>query len=653
MQLLLNLKIAMGELSEVNGEDGIPIDLLSHLFNHYGNGKAATASLDTRHRAYIDAYTAGINAFYGTHPEDVPDFWRHHEVTSAMVDAFGRMFLYNWSIDEALEDLRRAGIEPGFVTANRGSNQWAISPHRTANGDAMLLIDPHLSWWGPSRFWEMRVHAGDWHGSGVGLAGSPYIGLGHNADVAWAMTTGGPDTADVYELQLNPDDPEQYLYDGAWRDIRSTEVTLDVARADARTYRLRFSHHGPIVATQGERAYAAKVPYTADTDRILAWEKLNFAKDYRGAMEACATLAMFPQNVMVADTSGNIYYQRTGRVPVRPDGYDWSRPVDGSTSASEWQGVHPASDHLQVVNPPQGYLQNCNIPPDAMIPDGPFSLDAQPDYLYSGPGYGPARAGWTNQRGARALELLSGDADVTVDEALAWAVDTRPYGLARWLDVLSRAVVDNAHVDAILAWDGRLTRDSAAALKYAYWRYQLEEHPGGAALRSAIDDHYALVSGRTPKTIELSEAQYEVIAQTFGAAMSRLTTELGDGAVWGDVYRVGRDDRSWPVGGGGGDRWGLTTLRSMGYGEPDDSFQRHGRHGQTSTQLVVLSKPIRSWIYLPVGQSDRPDSTHYDDQAEHLFSERRMKPSWWLPEDLAPNIESRTVLPYPSQTASR
>jgi acyl-homoserine lactone acylase PvdQ len=121
--------------------------------------------------------------------------------------------------------------------------------------------------------------------------------------------------------------------------------------------------------------------------------------------------------------------------------------------------------------------------------------------------------------------------------------------------------------------------------------------------------------------------------------------ELGTtDAPWGRVFRVGRDDASWPVGGGGSDHLGLTTLRTMGYDAPNERFERWGDRGQTATQLVELSTPIRSWIYLPVGQSDRPGSPHYADQARTVFSERRLKPSRWLPEDLAGHVVSRTVL---------
>ena len=138
--------------------------------------------------------------------------------------------------------------------------------------------------------------------------------------------------------------------------------------------------------------------------------------------------AFFPQNVMVADTSGHIYYQRTGRVPRRPDGYDWSKPVDGWTSATEWQGFHPASDHLQVLDPPQGWMQNCNIPPDAMMPGSPFQPGITKDYLFGSREYGEL-SGWTNQRGARAVELLAADDSVTAEEAMAYINDLVPYGV--------------------------------------------------------------------------------------------------------------------------------------------------------------------------------------------------------------------------------
>ncbi len=645
-QLLMNLKLAMGEYTEIAGEDGVQISLLATMFGHLRNATASVAAMNEQERVRITAFANGISDFYAAHPEDVPDWWGHGSVTPEMVDAFGRMFLYNWSIDEALGDLVRGGIKPDFVVEQRGSNQWAVSPSRTADGHAILLIDPHLSWWGPSRFWEMRIHAGELEGSGVGLAGSPYIGLGHNDKIAWAMTTGGPDTADAFALTLDPEDPSRYRYDDGWRQIESHSVSLTFPDGSSRDYVWETTPHGPVVARSEGMAYTARISYDGGTNRNSAWEALNFAEDYRGAVAACETLSMFPQNVMVADTSGNIYYQRTGRVPVRPAGYDWSRPVDGSTSATEWQGIHPASDHLQVLNPDSGYLQNCNIPPDAMIPDSPFSLAAQPEYLFSSADHGESFDGWTNQRGARAIELLQADSDVTVEEALAYAVDVTPFGYQRWLDVLRLAApLESPELEEMLSWNGQLSKDNTAALKYYYWRNTLHEMEGGTEIRNAIDDHYAIVEQRAPRAIKLTEGQLALAADAWIAAMEGMRLELGSTSEpWGRVFRTGRDELSWPVGGGGGDHLGLTTLRSMGYAEADDNFERRGNRGQTSTQVVVLSEPIRSWIFLPVGQSDRSDSPHYSDQAATVFSDRTLKPSWWTPEALKDHISSRTEL---------
>jgi acyl-homoserine lactone acylase PvdQ len=143
----------------------------------------------------------------------------------------------------------------------------------------------------------------------------------------------------------------------------------------------------------------------------------------------------------------------------------------------------------------------------------------------------------------------------------------------------------------------------------------------------------------------LSAEDQRFLVGTMARAMARLAAEHGEGAVFGDRRRVGRGDRSWPLGGGGGNQLlGMTTLRNVGYGAPREDNTQWGVRGQTSTQIVVLSDPPRSWIYLPWGQSDRPESPHYSDQAEKLFSKGQLKPSWWRPEDLAPHIESRTVL---------
>jgi acyl-homoserine lactone acylase PvdQ len=402
-----------------------------------------------------------------------------------------------------------------------------------------------------------------------------------------------------------------------------------------------FSVHGPIIAIQDHKAYAAASSYADVSNVSEAWYKLVYARNYSDAAYAMDTLAMFPQNVMVADTSGNIYFQRTGRVPKRAAGYDWTRPVDGSLLETHWTEMHPSSELLQLLNPEVGYMQNCNVPPDAMIPDSPFSIDDYPAYT-------------------RAIKRLADDDSVTTEDAMSIINDIKPFGADRWVEVLLRAHTYHggqfsknlnyvAAIKSIKAWDFALAHDSSAALKYFYWRKQMELDLSEKELRRAldgIDDWYASAEGRAQNAINLDELPLEAMLSSFINSVDSMQRIHGSiDAVYGDRFRVGRGDKSWPVGGGG--ESGTSTLRSMGYDELRKDGTQWGARGQTSTQVVVLSKPIKSWVYLPLGQSDRENSPHFDDQAEKLFSNRQMKSSWWMPEELKHNIKSRTRLNYP------
>ena len=657
-QLLINVKMALGEYASIAGKEAVNHDITHRMFDHYGVSKRTFDDQDEVIKQHLQSYTQGVIDHYAAHPGDVPDCWGKRQLDVYMFSAFARYFLYNWSINEAYGDLRRGGINPGFTPRRHASNQWVVGPERSASGNPILLIDPHLGWWGVTRFWEFRIHAGDLVGSGVTLPGGMYIGLGHNEHLAWAMTTGGPDTADIFELTLNPTDHTLYRYDDSWRKLEKTSLSLDVRNEGTRQVTIHRSHHGPIIAWQMEgvspKAYAARIAYDESVDPGGLYRSMNFGRDYRAVVQGLESLGTYPQNIMAADTSGNIYYHRAGRVPVRAKGYDWSRPVDGSTSRTEWQGFHPAANLLQILNPAHGYMQNCNIPPDAMMVKGPFRIDDYLPSIFSSAQYGPSRSGWIGQRGARALEILHNDDAVTIQEALAYAVDVKPYGVERWLTALQTALAgvplnseQKRAKQELAKWNGELRRDSGAALKYAYFKFALATVVAGgdyAALRSKIDKWYLIVVGEEPPPVKLTEAESEAIASAFTRAIEIIREQHGGvDAVYGDVLRVGRDDRSWPVGGGGDDYLGLTTLRTMGYGPPRRDFTRWGQSGQTSTQVVELSIPIKSWIYLPVGQSDRPDSPHYDDQAERAFSKRQLKPSWWRSEELADHIESRRV----------
>jgi acyl-homoserine-lactone acylase len=666
--LLKNMLRGMGRLASVEGRRGLDSDRIALMWDLYARSRALVDRINPTVRRHVQAFVEGINSYFEEHPEDVPTWWGKRHVDEFMVIAYSRLFLQSYSFDDGFRDLRRAGIDPGIVLGSRLSNQLAIAQARTAVGAPILIGDTHLSWDGPYRLWEFRIHAGDLHGSGFTPAGMPYIGLGHNRHVAWSMTTGGPDTADVYELRLRGKDPIQYLYDGQWRTLTRREYRVRVKGDQEHAMVIYDCHYGPLAVIRDGKGYAIRSSYADAVDVLAPWYEFALAADYRGVEMGLALQQLFPHNVMVADTSGNTYYQRAGRVPRRPQGYDWSRPVDGSTSKTEWLGLHSPAEMLQVANPAQGYMQNCNVPPDSMMEHSPFSFERTLPYIFADMTQPSAfgsreRGGWTNARGARAVELLKADDRVTVEKALAIANDIRPYGAPRWVAALLKAnaqlgttrAADPDYRDGIRdlrSWNFELAAASRAALEYACWRTQLAEDVGAAELRtiSRRVDNLREPLGEVSVPQLLTEAELRQLASSFARAMARLRSHFGTlERTFGDVFRVGRGDRSWPCEGGMDERLGLTTLRSVRYGPERRDHTRWAESGQTSTTVAVLTTPIQSWTYAPLGQSDRPGSRHYRDQAELAFSPRRMKPTWWTPQELAAHIESRTVLDFPPQ----
>jgi acyl-homoserine lactone acylase PvdQ len=655
-EILKNYLRGTGEMAAAfGGTDNFNEDVQARMWRYAEVAQNNYDKIMPEVRAGTEAFIAGINDYLAAHPNEVPAWWGQRKVEKFMPVAFGRQYIFGWPTGQAFSDLRGVGLTPNFSVDMRASNEMAIAPSRSKEGFAMLIIDPHLAWFGRQRFWEVRLHAGPIHASGFATAGVPYVGLGHSSDVAWAHTTGGPDTADVYVLQLNPQNPLQYKYDGNWREIKTRKARIQVkGEAQPREVTFYDAHYGPIVAKKDGLAYAAKLAYAEEVGYIESKYLFNIAKDYKDAMKAIENGRVMPQNVMVADTSGNIYYQRTGRVPIRPAGYDWTKPVDGSTSKTEWLGIHKSSDLLSILNPPQGYMQNCNNPPDVMMVNSPLQADKFPFYLFNEAIRRP------HQRSYSAVRWLEAHPKVSVEDMLAFALDTHCAQFDRWVKALVVADQkfggrDNRDyqdgLQGLRQWDGYANADSTGALKFYYWRNTLTKKMSAesyTALIGKVNDYVDLFGWSKPAA-PLAEAEQKLLVEAFHEAMQRMRANHGKlDVAFGTVFRVGRDDKSWPVGGGSLIAEGMATLRSIGFGAERNDHTRWGERGQTSTEVVVLSKPIRSYTQPPIGQSDRKDSPHYRDQAEKLFSPAKMKSTWFTKEELLNgHVKTTTELEWP------
>lgn len=635
--ILIHVRMATGTMSEAFGPTHVQDDYVIRLFRNPEVCREYWEVAPRHIRELGDGYMQGVKAYMAEHPEKVPE-WAP-DLYGWQCAAIGRAMLLNWPVGTIMDDLNNRKKDPGI-----GSNEWAVTPARSAEGCPILLTDPHLTWEGMALFHEARIHGGDLHMTGFFIVGTPLVAIGHNNDIGWACTTGGPDTSDVYELTLNPDNPMQYQYDVGWRDLKAVTFVIPVKGEAPVEKTALYSHYGPIMAEpdlKNHVAYAGATPYLDSARFFEQMYAMNMARNTDEFYQALAMNEYFEQNIMFAGRDGNVRYVRTGRVPVRPKGYDWNAPVPGNTSATEWQGIHPIEDLVQIKNPSQGYLQNCNISPAVMTENSPMTPDKYLDYIYN--------VSWDkqNNRGRRALELLGGDDSITKEDALDYALDITDVRAGIWNQALRNAVdavgqermkePDFAHVvKTILGWDGKFSVESKAAPLVKAWRMKTAEDVANAVVKGALS---------ADQQEELLKALSEAIAE-FKSTYGRLDV------AWGDVNVVGRDGRYFPCPGTnfrtGNDN--TITLQVVGGVRevPGRKGTFYGRSGSMSIQVMFFHKEgIESYTCQVWGNSGDPASPHYLDQAEKLYTKREFKPTWWTKEALLPHVASEKTISLP------
>jgi len=634
-ELLKNYRRARGTMAEVFGPGEFDDDLRQRVMRHAEISEARYGDISPKMRGVIAAYQRGIKQFMKEHPGQVPA-WAQ-EIQPWDVVALGRHIIWNWPMGEAAGDLEHAGVEFGKLSY-RGSNEMLIGPKRTASNAPIAIIDPHVHWYDAFRFYEVRIYTPEYNVSGVAVLGVPLPTLGHSRWCSIAMTTGGPDTSDIFEEEMNPANPNQYRYDGGWRDLTVRDVTIGVRKGDTiekRRVPVAWSHHGPIVARKNGKAYAMALPYENEVGLSDQCFEMMTARNLREMKQALAHLQLMAQNIMVATVQGDIYYLRNGRVPIRPVGVDPGRPIPGGTSATEWKGIHPMSDLVQIENPPCGWMQNCNCSPAAMMNHDQPARGLFADRLYL---YNESPSPAAHQRAEMVTDLLEAADKVTAEQAIAIAFSTQVWHAEFWqarLDETWNHATDadksgdpTRLYDLIHGWNRRSDPDSQGALAY----YSFKKALGGDAAR------------QTEPPANLKDAQILDALRKGAAGIRNLYGEMS--VPFGRYFRVGRRGgvRTWPVGGGSLHEEGMATPRAISFAPAPDGKQQVGHTGQSSTQIVVMTDPPESYAVIPLGESDHKESGHWDDQAAKLFSQGKAVQTYFLrPNELMKHVTAKKV----------
>lgn len=637
------VRTGMGTLAEVFGEEFVEHDYLMRLCRNSQMAHKTWDGMPEHLQQLLASFTQGIQAWADAHPDDVPG----HAVPLEpwMLLTISRTMVLRWPLGAINDDLNNNGARP---RPPMQSNEWVVSPSRSADGIPILLSDPHLTWEGLAVMYEARVHAGDLQMNGYFLIGTPVLAIGHNQHVGWALTTGGPDCGDAYEMIVHPGDVPEYLYDGEWRKMDVQPVTINVAGGDPVERSVLYTHLGPVMKVSEDdpsKMWVGAAPLLEATEMMQQAWKMVTATNVREFYDAIGMCEFNEQNIMFADVHGDVGYVRTGATPMRPKGYDWTSPVPGHTSATAWKGIHPVDDLIHIFNPPQGFMQNCNISPENMMPDSPFHKERYLSQIFN-------VGDWeiNNPRGIRTRELLDHNDSVTREDAMAIALDVHDILAELWQNELKAAVESSGEelmqetdfasaVDAILKWNGDYTPEQTATVLLKTWRLKCGSQINLAPM--AAGEH--LTEDDQAKALQLLRQSIDELTKTWGRW----------NVAWGDVHKVGRGGRFFPVGGAefrsGNKAANFSETLFDVRCEPDEDHpgQLTANNGTMAMILMFFHEDgIESMTCTSWGQSGHEDSPHYLDQAEKLYSRRGLKPTWWKQDDLTPHIKTSRVLEF-------
>ncbi|RLC87289.1 MAG: penicillin acylase family protein [Chloroflexi bacterium] len=716
-------RIGSGRLAEILGESALDSDRFIRTLGWHRTAARELELLGEEERAVLEAYAEGVNAYIFTHRgrlgleftllgltgvEFEPEPWTpFNTITWAKVMAWDLggnrsdellrahiaarlgtpavaelmppypddypVIVPHPLTGATLEAVPEAAFEPFALGEgdDLGSNNWVVAGSRTETGMPILANDPHLSIQMPSIWYEIGLHCDPvgpgcpYNVVGASFASTPGVIIGHNDRIAWGVTNLGPDVQDLFIERVNPENPNQYEYQGQWLDMEIVREEIRVAGEEEPVVMFaRITRHGPIIndvvgGTEEEWSFGwqplalswtALQPGTLMKSVLL----LDRARNWEEFRDALRYWDVPSQNFVYADVDGNIGYQAPGRIPIRASG-DGSMPVPGWTGEYEWVDYIPFDELPRAFNPPEGYIVTAN---NAVVePDYPYFLSM--DWA---PGY----------RARRIVELIEADPSLSLadmqaiqgDSSPAWAREIMPY--LRSLSGDDPRL--NQALDLLRDWDGRAVRDSAGAALLEAFRVHLVDLTFGDELgeqllrRARGTAGVALVNlladGSSPwfddVTTSEVETRDEILLRALDEAVEELTETLGRNMGrwrWGDLHTATFKNQSLgqsgiapiealfnrgpvPVDGT------IATVNNTGYSL---SHPYTVKIVPSYRQIVDLGDFTRSVSMHTTGQSGHPFHPHYNDMIDP-WRNIEYHPMLWERADVEASAEGVLVL---------
>jgi len=663
----MNYINAMGRLAEAEGESAIYQDLRMKLFIDPDTLKAQYTTSPVWLQQLMNAWADGLNYYLATHPAVKPRVITHFEpwmalsfsegsiggdiesISISRLGAFYGKHVVGARTSSASELALVARIrepDPTVYVEPTGSNGFAIAPSNTANRHALLLINPHTSFFFRSELQMSSDEGLDAYGAATW--GQFFIYQGFNRRAGWMHTSSGVDVIDEFaESIIEKDGRFFYRYGTEERPVVTSIITVPYRSAGGAMAKKSFvifrTHHGPIVREADGKWISVALMNTPVAALEQSYLRTK-ATDYVSFLKVAGLRANSSNNTIFADANGNIAYLHPQFIPRRDDHFDYTRPVDGSDPATDWHGLTPLDSAPHVLNPPNGWIFNTNDWPYSAA--GPYSpkRESFPRYMDT--------AG-ENPRGIHARMLLEGKHDFTLESLRAAAFDPYLTAFAQLIptlvaaydstpssDPLKTRVADQ--VAMLRGWDYRWSASSVPTSLAVFWGERMWGE-ARAEERDEVMSTYDYMATRMSAHQKL---------QALADASARLEQDFGSWRTpWGEINRFQRitgdieqpfDDAkpSIPVP-FTSSVWG--SLASFGARRYPGTKRYYGTSGNSFVAVVEFGDSVRARAVTAGGESGHPDSPHFNDEALR-YSTGDLRQVYFYPSQLVGHTE-RTYHP--------
>lgn len=649
----VNYLNSLGRLAEAEGPSAIWSDLRQRLFIDQDELKRYYADSPPWLQRLMSAWADGLNFYLAKHPETKPRVITRFEPWMALSFTEG-------SIGGDIEsiDLRRLaafyGSEPGGMAEREpedvfkeplGSNGFAISPKNTRNGKALLLINPHTSFFFRS---ELQMTSGEGlNAYGASTWGQFFIYQGFNDRIGWMHTSSDVDAIDEFlETVVKKDGKVFYLHGSTERQMNAKTIRVRYKTGKAgegladRTFTTYGTHHGPVIRAEGGKWVTIGLMNEPVKALMQSYGRTK-ARNYKEFKQVMQLRANSSNATIYADADGSIAYFHPNFIPRRDPKFDWTKPVDGSDPASDWKGLHTFDESPNLFNPASGWLYNTNNWPWSAAGASSLKQSDYPKYIDNGV---------ENARGLHAIRVLENQRDFTLeslntaayDSYMPWFEKPVPALVNAWDslpdgDALKEKL--SGQIAQLRRWDLRWSIGSVPTSLAVFW--------GEAAARKVAVD--ARRDGLALEEYIGSRMSARQMLETLAEVSDKLIADFGKWQTpWGEINRFQRltddivhpfDDSkpSIPVGFASGNFGSLASFGARSY---KGSKKIYGTYGNSFVAVVEFGKTVRAKAVTAGGESGDPSSKHFNDQAER-YSTGDLREVYFYPSQLKGHTERK------------